>query len=130
LQLSLATLLLFVVVFAVVTSVAARIPSWPVSRWAVVLGLGVMGGCVGVSCVWIVCGQTVLWLRLCAFPLLLVGFTFITHLSAQIPDMFSDWSKGTYYPIERYWDAARKSAAWGMWYWSRSIGLGMAIMIL
>src|SRR4051812_29100315 len=73
-SLSLASLLLFVVVVAVVSSVAARVPDWPFHHWVDLVGTGLMAGAVGIACVWIVCGRAPWWLRLMAIPVLLFGF--------------------------------------------------------
>jgi hypothetical protein len=129
-RLSLATLLLLIVVVAVVTSVGARVPTLSLPQWAFVFGLGLMGGCVGVACVWIVCGRTALWIRVLALPLVLIVFTVIAPLAGQIPAFLTNWTKGAYYPFQHYWDDLLKSAWWITTYWVKSIGIGMATMIL
>jgi hypothetical protein len=129
-RVSIATLMLFFVVVAVVTSVAARVPLWPLSKWVVLIGTGLIGGAVGIGCVWIVCGRARWWVRLVATPLLFAGFVVAMCILGQVPHVLSDWAKGAIQPFDHYLESTWKSAlGWGIPYWSRSIGVGMAIMI-
>jgi hypothetical protein len=126
---SLATLMLVTVVVAVVTAVAARVPHWSFSRWLWLVGVGLMGGAIGASCVWIVCGRARWWVRLLAAPLLLAGCTVVIFVVGQLPRAASDWVQGVYRPLDHYWQALMRSAGWGISYWSRVVAIGMTIMV-
>jgi hypothetical protein len=126
---SLATVMLLIVVVAVVTSVAARVPQWSLSRWIGLIGTSLVGGAIGIGCVWIVCGRAAWWVRLLASPLLLAGFTVTIYVLGYVPSVVADWAQGNYRPLDYYWKALTQSAWWGIAYGARTIGIGMAIMV-
>jgi len=128
-SLSLATLLLFVVVVAVVTSVAARVPEWPLHHWFQLVAQGLTAGAAGVACVWIVYGRGPWWLRLPAIPILLFGFASTLFVLGEIIRVLRDWANNVYKPLNQYWNAASNSASWGMSFWLRVVGIGMLAMV-
>ena len=127
-RVSMATLLLVTVVVAVVTAVAARVPQLSFTVWLWVLGVGLMGGVTGTCCVWIVCGKSRWWVRLLATPLLLAGCTLLMLLLERLPGFAWELVQGTYRPFDYYWQALSKSAGWSIAHWSRTTGIGMAII--
>lgn len=128
-RVSMATLMLIVVVVAVVTAFAGRVPRWPLYVWGDVIGSALMGGVIVTGCVWIVFGRACWWVRLLAAPLLLVCFTFCLYILSRFPGAIKDWTNGKYQSFAYYAEAAWNSAAWGIGFWSRSVAIGMVIMI-
>ena len=68
LRLSMETLMLAIVIVAVVTAVAARVPNIPAESWYSFTIDGFMSGTIGLACVWIICGRARWWIRAIASP--------------------------------------------------------------
>lgn len=115
------------VVVAVTTAVAARVPHFDAQQWTFHIGVGVIMGCAAIAAVWLVCARLPLWLRLVVAPFLLVLFVLAMRVLIVSQYLVYYWFNDPS-SISRYWQQVQKEGVWhGGQHWAVAFSLSLLL---
>jgi hypothetical protein len=120
--------MLLVVIVAVGTAVATRAPRMSWQDWVQMVVTGCATAAASLASVWIVCGKRRWWVRALAAPVLVLVVAASKHSLMWGSYILNHWLYVTSQPVSEYMLMAWRDTPGSVWYWFKSVGLGMAIM--